>query len=221
MSGREERDGSPLAVTMVVAESELLRENGRALEAIALLDTLIGFRPPATSRAHEASTRLWVLSMLARDLAESGDTARLAAVVDSMSRLARLSGSQRDHERPHYARGLLLAARGQPGEAESEFAQGAAPVVDGFSPAIVNRARMLRRLGRNAEAVRLLQPTLRGWYHFYMTHAELHAELAEAWAAAGNRDSARAQMAAADRAWVDADPPARAQLALRRSALDL
>jgi hypothetical protein len=54
-----------------------------------------------------------------------------------------------------------------------------------------------------------------------MPHAELHAGAAAAWAAAGSRDSALAQLAAAERPWSRADSPARARLRQLRVTLRL
>ena len=220
-SGQSERDGNPLAITVAIAQAQTLRQNGRWPEAAALLDSLVAYDPAGAPRARSASTRGWVLAMLAGGLAGAGDTLRLGRIADSMEALARLTAGARERRLPHYVRGLLLAARGREVEAQGEFARGVEPVVDAFSPAVVQEARSLIRLGRAREAVRVLQPTLRGSYHFYMPHAELHAELAAAWAAAGNRDSALAQLAAADRPWRRADPSARARLRQLRATLRL
>jgi hypothetical protein len=107
----------------------------------------------------------------------------------------------------------LESARGNDAAAYGEFAQASSIAGDGFTMPVVERARTALRLGRPREAVTLLQRTLLSSYHFYVTHAELHAALAEAWAAARNRDSARVHLAAVERAWVQADPAVRARLA--------
>lgn len=211
-AGPAERDGHPLAITVGLAEAQALRQTGRLREAVFRFDSLASFSLPGGPPARRASSRIWSLTHLASALAETGDTARLAGIVSQMDSLRALSGAVRDQQLPHYVRGLLESARGRLDVALREFAQGSSIARDGFGLPVLERARLSIRLQRPHEAVRLLQRLLQSSYHFYLTHPELEATLAEAWAAAGNRDSARAHLAELDRAWAAADPPVQARL---------
>jgi len=212
-AGHAEREGHPLAITVGLGEAQALRQTGRLLEAAARFDSLARFDLATSPPARRASARIWILTHLASTLAEVGDTARLGSIAASMDSLKTQSGAIRDWKLPHYVLGLLESARGRSEAAAAEFALASSIAGDGFSMPVVERARMSLRLRRPHDAVNLLQRTLLSSFHFYVTHAELHAALAEAWAAAGNRDSARVHLAAVDRAWVRADPPVRARLA--------
>jgi hypothetical protein len=66
----------------------------------------------------------------------------------------------------------------------------------------------------------VLAPALRGDLqasNYYVTHAELHEALAEAFEAAGEPDSARVHYAWVANAWRAADPPFRARAARARA----
>jgi len=165
---------------------------------------------------------MWIYTHLASTLSEAGDTIRLAEVVARMDSLKGQSGMQRDLKYPHYAKGLLQSARGKNEAAYAEFEQASSEAIDGFGLPALEMARIALLLGRPLEAVARLQRLLLSSYHFYITHTEHHAALAEAWAAAGNRDSARAHLRAVDRAWAGADPQVKTRLAdmHRRLAVD-
>lgn len=211
-SGPAERDGHPLAITVGLAEAQALRQTGRLRDAVFRFDSLASFSLPGGPPARRASGRIWNLTHLASALAEIGDTARLARIVEQMDSLRALSGAVRDQQLPHYVRGLLESARGRLDVALREFAQASSVARDGFGLPVLERARLSIQLQRPHEAVRLLQRLLQSSYHFYITHPELEVTLAEAWAAAGNRDSARVHLAEVDRAWAAADPPVKARL---------
>jgi hypothetical protein len=67
--------------------------------------------------------------------------------------------------------------------------------------------------GRPRDAVAALQPLLRAYEVGPLLRTSFHEALAEAWDAAGQRDSARVHWAAVARAWQRADP----SLAARRA----
>jgi hypothetical protein len=215
-AGYAEREGHPLAITIGLGEAQALRQDGRLGEAVARFDSLARFELATSPPARRATTRIWTLTHLASALAEAGDTVRLGSIARRMDSLKVLSGAIRDWKSPHYVRGLLESARGNHAAAYGEFAQASSIAGDGFTMPVVGRARMALQLGRPWEAVTLLQRTLLSSYHFYITHADLHAALAGAWAAAGNQDSARVHLAAVERAWVRADSRVLARLAQLR-----
>lgn len=220
-AGHVERDGHPLAVTMGLVEAQGLRQVGRLEEAAARFESLSRFELPPGTSSLRASSRIWIYAHLASTLYQARDTARLARLVDRMDSIKTLSGVTRDLKFPRYARGLLEAARGRDGAAYDAFREASFIAVDGFAPPRIERARAALRLGRPREAIALLQRLMYSSYHWYYTRTELHETLAEAWAAAGNRDSARAHLQAVERAWRNADPPAQARLAQLRQRLAL
>lgn len=219
-AGQVERDGHPHAIIAGLAEAQALRQAGRLSEAIARLDSLARFDRPASAASLRASTRVWILTHLGSALGEAGDTARLAVLAARMDSLKGLSGQRKDLKYPRYVRGLLEAARGRDEAASIEFAHASFRALDGFGPATLERARAAMRLGRPLEAVTLLQQLRHGSYHFHYTRAELHEALAEAWSAAGRRDSARVHLRALARAWAGADPPVQARLARLQQRMD-
>lgn len=211
-AGQVERDGHPYAITASLAEAQALRQAGRLREAVARLDSLaqsdLAFNAPSL----RASTRMWVYTHLGSALAEAGDTVRLAHLAARMDSLLVVSGSIRDPRPARYVRGLLESARGRYEAAYVEFGRASSRSNDGFGLPALERARTAMRLGRPREAVTLLQRLQLSTFHFYVTHTELHAALAEAWAEAGRRDSARAHLRAVARAWAGADPQVQGQL---------
>ena len=221
-AGQAERDGHPLAITVGLAEAQALRQTGRLRAAAARFDSLSRFDLATSPPSLRASAHMWIYTHLASTLSEAGDTIRLAEVVARMDSLKGQSGMQRDLKYPHYAKGLLQSARGKNEAAYAEFEQASSEAIDGFGLPALEMARIALLLGRPLEAVARLQRLLLSSYHFYITHTEHHAALAEAWAAAGNRDSARAHLRAVDRAWAGADPQVKTRLAdmHRRLAVD-
>ncbi|AHG88458.1 hypothetical protein J421_0921 [Gemmatirosa kalamazoonensis] len=80
--------------------------------------------------------------------------------------------------------------------------------------------RSLLALGRAAEAVPVVRAALHGGIEgsgLYVTRTELHELLAQAFAAAGARDSAAAHWAVVERAWRGADPALQARYETARS----
>jgi hypothetical protein len=220
-AGQAEREGHPLAIVVGLAEAQALRQTGRLREAAARFDSLSRFDLSGSAPARRSFTRIGIITHLASTLAQAGDTARLERISATIDSLQVLSGLIRDWQLAHYVRGLLESARGREQAAYEEFARGSSAAIDGYNIPVVERARLSIRFNRPREAVTLLQRTLLSAYHWYITHPELHVELAQAWAAAGSRDSARVHLAAVDRAWVRADPPVRERLAQLHAKLGI
>jgi tetratricopeptide (TPR) repeat protein len=83
--------------------------------------------------------------------------------------------------------------------------------------------RMLVALGRAEEAVRTLQPALRGPLeagNFYSTHTEIREMLGRAWEMAGQPDSAIVHYRRVLNAWKNADPEFHARRDTIRRRLD-
>ena len=81
---------------------------------------------------------------------------------------------------------------------------------------------MLLRLNRPREAVAALQPAFRGSLeaaNLYITRTELHEMLAQAFDAAGLRDSATVHWWAVETAWRNADPQFRPRWEVARRRL--
>jgi DNA-binding SARP family transcriptional activator/tetratricopeptide (TPR) repeat protein/TolB-like protein len=194
-----------------VAEAQVLFELGRFREAAALFDSLAAFPAPDIARKPlvSAGWRTWRLTHAATALAAAGDTTALAQLVDSIQSLGAEINSARDRRLHHYARGLLLIARGELEEAAAEFHRALHSLPFGFSRNNLELSRALLALGRSDEAIRVLQPAFRGSLEvgsLYTTRTELHAQLGRAFEAAGHADSAATHYRAVLRAWRAPDP---------------
>ena len=156
--------------------------------------------------------RAFTLTHVADALAGKGaaDTARIAALVDTVRMLGARSGYGRDPVLYHHVRGLLLRARGDLRGAADEFRQAIWSPTFGYTRSNLELARCLISLGRGPEAVAAIQPAFRGSVessNLYVTVTELHETLARAWDAAGRPDSAVAHYEFVARGWERADPP--------------
>jgi serine/threonine protein kinase/tetratricopeptide (TPR) repeat protein len=198
--------------------AQVLFELGRYRESAALFDTIaqaqVGYSP-----SHRARHLTWNLSLAANALAAAGDTAALAARIDSVRVVGSRSLLVRDPHLHHHLHGLLLVARGDDEAAVAAFREAL------FAPAGYTRinqdlARALLRLDRPREAVAVLQPAVRGTLegsNLYVTATELRALLAEAWDDVGARDSALVHYRAVLRAWHQPDPILRERVAAVRA----
>jgi tetratricopeptide (TPR) repeat protein len=220
-AGHPEGANHPNAITMALAEAQALRQTGQLRESVARFEALSRYDPPASTPSLRASARMWIYAHLASTLNEVGDTSALARLAERMDSVKELSGALRDLKYARYAAGLVEASRGKDAAAYELFREASFVTIDGFGPAVLERARAAMRLGRPREAVTLLQRMMYTTFHWYLTHTELHETLAQAWLAAGNRDSARAHLQAVDRAWQNADPPVKAKLAALHQRLGL
>ncbi|CAN5623195.1 hypothetical protein BH23GEM9_BH23GEM9_26990 [soil metagenome] len=167
------------------------------------------FQSAAELKPHDPRRVSWALTHQATSLAAAGDTARLAALADTIEALGRLSSFGRDWLLHHHVRGLLLAARGRTEPAIGEFRRAIFSPTTGYTRTNLELARVLLAAGRPHEAVAVLQPAFRGLLdssNLYVTHTDLHALLGHAWEAAGRPDSAAVHYRWVLDAWRAADP---------------
>ncbi|HWA59086.1 MAG TPA: BTAD domain-containing putative transcriptional regulator [Gemmatimonadales bacterium] len=200
------RGAAPLSAYL---EGQVLFEMGRFREAAALFDSIGRARVPFEDPSSGARTRVWASTHMATALAAAGDTTRLAALADSMQQQGQMSGLERDRRLHHYVRGLLFAARRRDDEAVGEFREAITSRNSGYARVSYEMGRALLRLHRPEEAVAALQPATRSIFEgaaLYLTHTDAHELLAQAWEAAGNRDSAAAHYRLVAKAWENADP---------------
>jgi serine/threonine protein kinase/tetratricopeptide (TPR) repeat protein len=188
-------------------QAQVLFEMGRHAESAALFDSIaraaVGISP-----SHRARNRTWSLALGGNAMAARGDTARLAARIDTVRLVGTRSLLARDRLLHHHLRGLLLAARGADEAAVAEFRLAIA-IPTGYTRTPYERARALLRLGRPREAVAVQQPAIRSPIEgsgLYLTTTDGRALLAEAWDSAGGRDSALAHYRIVLHAWERADP---------------
>jgi len=175
-----------------------------------------GFRGQADqTRAAQAPPGLiarvatWQLALAATAYAEAGDTARVRQLADTVRVLGQESSFGRDERLHHVLRGLLLQRAGRHQDAVDAFGQGIFSTTDGYTRTNLMMARSLLALGRNREAIAILQPALRGGVdgsNSYVSRTELHEALAQAFEVVGQADSATAHYRAVERAWRRADP---------------
>jgi hypothetical protein len=161
---------------------------------------------PDGLRAREVA---WRLTLSASASAAAGDTIQVRALVDSVEAVGHRSLFGRDPLLHHYLRGLLWAHAREHESAVRAFRAATHSPSQGFTQINAQLARSLIALGRPSEAVPVMQAALRGGIEgsgLYLTRTEAHELLAQAFAAAGMRDSAAAHFAVVARAWRNADP---------------
>jgi DNA-binding SARP family transcriptional activator/tetratricopeptide (TPR) repeat protein/TolB-like protein len=198
-------------------EAFVLFQMQRYRESAALFDSVAQWHPPGLSSSWFGRNRAWNLTHEAMALAAAGDTAALVPLIDSVQANGARSLLVRDQRLHHHVRALLLLARGDDEGAIRELrAARSTPTLDYARTPYLLASALLRR-GQADEAVRVLQPALRGSLqssNFYVTRPELHELLAKAWDASrvpAARDSAAAHWRAVAHAWSRADPPLRAR----------
>jgi DNA-binding SARP family transcriptional activator len=202
------------AETAPVARPIVLLELGHAQEAARAFEAMV----PAMADAppgHVAKHQAWLFTHVATSLAAAGDTARLAALADTVQRLGVQSAFGRDARLHHYIRGLLSIARGQPQRAVGEFSSSIYGWSEGYTRANYELARTLIALKQPARAVYPLQAALRGDLessNLYVTRTELHELLAQSFDLLGQRDSAASHYRIVISAWQRADPTFRNRL---------
>jgi tetratricopeptide (TPR) repeat protein len=192
-------------------EAQVLFELGRHREAAALFDS-IAEAAPGFSPSHRARFRAWARTHTATSLFAAGDTLKLRSLIDTIRADGARSLLARDQRLHHYVRGLLLVARGEDEQAVEELRRAQVSSLAGFTRIQYELARALLRRNRPAEAVRALQPAVRGpleGSNLYVTQTDLRELLARAWDAAGTRDSSLAQYRQVLHALQRADPALR------------
>lgn len=196
------------APTSAYLEAQLLFDLGQYQASAALFDSIAkstsGFEDPSAL----ARNRVWAWTHMADALASMGDTIRLSALADSVRILAEASGYARDTRMHYHIRGLLLASRGFSFEAAQAFEKAMTSPSDGFSRTNYELAGTWLRLKRPKDAIPTLQAAIRGSFeggNLYVTRTDLQERLAEAWDAAGVKDSAAEHYRQVVRAWEKAD----------------
>lgn len=204
-------------------EAQILLESGHVAEARSLFDSLALTRNGGDTPSQIARNKTWMWAQTAGLRRALGDTGSLSRLADSLQALSAESGYGRDRRLHHYVRGILLASRGDDAGAISEFKSSIYSVTQGYTRANYELAQIYLRNKRPRDAIAILQPILHGTLeasNLYLNRADVHELLAQAWDAAGVRDSAAAHLAWLVKAWSGADPllAGRAQSARLRLA---
>ena len=204
--------------TSAIPQAQVLFERGDYAQAAALYDSIASVTEPPDLESFAAKTRVWFLTHAATARYAMGDTASLRWMIDTIRVVGGRSYIARDQRLHHYARGLLLVARGSHEEAVTELRKAMWSPTIGYSRVNYELGKLYLRLGRPREAVAVLQPALRGPLdasNYYLTRTELHELLGWAWLASGRRDSAAVHLRWAANAWQRAD----ARFAARRDSV--
>jgi predicted Zn-dependent protease len=143
-----------------------------------------------------------------------------ARVADSIQVAGQGSALARDRRLHHHVRALLLARRGLVDEAIGEYESALYSLPFGYTRTNYELAQLYLQKRRPREAVRVLQPALRGGLdgsNLYVSRTELHELLAQAFEAAGVADSAASHYAIVASAWSNADPVLTRRVELARA----
>ena len=192
-----------------VLEAQVELEMGRFAAASALFDSLSLVHNLGDAPSQLARATVWMLVQAGGARRSAGDTATLEHLADSIRVLGAESAYGRDRRLYHHVRGLLLAARGDDIGAISELKSGIYSLTEGYTRTNYELARVYLRDRRARDAIAVLQPVLRGTLeasNLYLNRTEVHELLAQAWDAAGVRDSAVAHYALVTKSWASADP---------------
>jgi tetratricopeptide (TPR) repeat protein len=193
------------------AEAQVLFEMGRYRASAALFDSVARFETGDESPSQSAHSRAWAMTHASGAMITGGDTVGVAARIETIRTLGEQSLHGRDWLLHHHVRGMLLGARGQDEEAVAEFRRAVVSWNFGYTRTNLEIAKALMRLGRPREAVKALQPALRGAVeasNFYVSRTDVHELLGQAWAMVGDaaaRDSAIAHYDFVAKAWSRAD----------------
>lgn len=215
-----ERPRGPTLSSVFEAQVEL--ETGRFSAASALFDSLSRVHNVGDAPSQLARATVWMLAQAAGARRSAGDTATLDRLADSIRVLGAQSGYGRDRRLHHHVRGILLAARGDDAGAISELKSGIYSLTEGYTRTNYELARVYLRDRRPRDAIAVLQPILRGTLeasNLYLNRTEVHELLAQAWDAAGARDSAAVHYSWVTKAWAAADPPLAPRVLAARTRL--
>ncbi len=206
----------PADPTPLMAYAQVLAEAGRTDEALAQFDAIADQlqAPSLAAESVKARRATWAMTHLATALAATGDTARLATLIEPMRRSGERSGYARDRLLHHYARGMLLAARGHHAGAISELRLAMFSPAEGYTRVNLELGRLLLESNQPAAAVAVLRSALHGPLeasNLYVTHTELHALLARAFGAMRANDSAAVHREYVQQALARADADGRAR----------
>ena len=193
-----------------MAEAQVQLESGAFREAAALFDSIARDDGPHLQPSQRARQRAWAFTHASNALAELGDTAALRVHADSVRADGARSGLGRDGRLHYHIDGLRRRIAGDFAGAATLFRQAIYSPNLGYTRTNLELGRALVRAGRAREAVPVLQSALRCYSdgsNLYANRTELHEVLADAWAAAGGADSARAHYRVVADAWANGDPP--------------
>ncbi|HUQ80870.1 MAG TPA: BTAD domain-containing putative transcriptional regulator [Gemmatimonadaceae bacterium] len=209
-----EREPSTAPVVHSTAEAQVHLESGAFREAAALFDSIARADGSHLEPSQLARQRAWAFTHAANALAELGDTAALRTHADSVRLDGARSGLGRDGRLHYHIEGLRRRVAGDYAGAATSFRQAIYSPNLGYTRTNLELGRALVRTGRAPEAVATLQSALRGYSdgsNLYANRTELHEALADAWAAAGGADSARAHYRLVADAWANGDAPFKAR----------
>jgi len=204
-----ERASPGAAPSSATLEGQVRLELGQFQTAGALFDS-IGRNSAADAAAATARRRVWTLAQKATAMAAANDTSLLALLAGSAARLGQGSAFGQDRRLHFYIRGLLARARGQHEPAVTAFRAAIVSPNMGYTRINYALAGELLTLRGPHEAVGTLQSALRGssgGLNLFLTYSDLAERLAQAFEAAGKRDSAAVYYARVVRAWENADAP--------------
>jgi tetratricopeptide (TPR) repeat protein len=161
--------------------------------------------PPGT----KARNATWMLTLAGTAHLRAGDIAVVGRLADSIEVIGKRSTFGRDTRLHHYLRGILLQRAGRHAEAVDQLRRAVLSLTDGYTEINLAMARSLLELGRPAEAIAVLRPAIHGGVdgsNTYTSRTELHEAMAQAFAQAGQRDSAVAHYRTVEQNWRRADP---------------
>ena len=205
-----------------VLEAQVLLEMGRPKEAAILFDSLSRQHSPGEVESQLSRATVWNLAHVASARFAAGDTATLQRLADSAQRIAEASGYGRDRRLHHYMRGLLFAARHDDAAAITELRSAIYSINAGYTRINYELARVYLHAQRPRDAIAVMQPTLRGDLeasNLYLNRTDIHEILAQAWDAAGVKDSAATHYKWVTTAWAAADPNFRARVQAAQARL--
>ncbi len=225
-TARAIRAGSPpgprgTAPWNAVYEAEALLDAGQPRAAAAIYDSIARLEQASTS-SERTSDRIWAETYRATALAAANDTVTLGALADSVAMWGPQSGAGRDRRAHHHIRGLLLVARGRFDDAERELRAAIFSPTNSYTMTNVALATVLLRLNRPADAAAVSSEALRGQMYGMSGQANrtmLHLLAAEAFDAAGKKDSAVVHYGAVVKGWAHADPVLRDRFERARNRL--
>jgi DNA-binding SARP family transcriptional activator/tetratricopeptide (TPR) repeat protein len=219
------RNQGRLREAKVLAEDRLTQsivafESGDYPVAISGFRAIAAAANTIPQPGHRARGMSWNLTHAGVAYAAAGDTAAVRRLADSVERIGPRSLFGRGAKLHFFLRGLLLAASGRHAEAVQSYQRSLFSTTEGYTRINYEMGKSLLALNRPGDALPLLQAALRGGIegsNLYITRTEFHELLAQAFAAAGQRDSAAVHYREVARAWEKGDPPFQAR---RKIALD-
>ncbi|HSC59392.1 MAG TPA: BTAD domain-containing putative transcriptional regulator, partial [Gemmatimonadales bacterium] len=198
---------------------DLMRSNtltrlGRPRQAAAVMTPIIRSVPERVTNGDEARARAWHWALKAAALSAAGDTVALAAIGDSIDRVARLSYYGRDWLLPAAVQGMIAYDGGR-WQAAVDALQHARWGVAGWTEVNALLGEAYLKLGNADSAIAVFRAGYAAPLDAmgrYEPRSELDYGMARGFLAAGRRDSAEAYIGRLQEAWSDADPEVRARL---------